>query len=464
VARKKFKLLLINPVNQYRRGIYHNKEVSVPPLGLGIVAALTPPHWEVEILDENFDIFEERDADMVGFTALTSQVTRAYDIAQIYRKKKIPTVLGGIHASMIPEEAVNYVDVVVKGEAESVWGEVIRDFEKGNLKKLYTGKLLSMKESPSARIELFSDKYGLGALQTTRGCPMKCDFCSVHAINGRKYRYRPVEDVVKDFISIPQDRVYIVDDDFFGYSRQAAERAKNICKGIIKSGVKKNWYTFTSMHLASDEEALKLMSEAGCRMILLGIESELSDQLQSSNKKINLRIGVENYENVYDTFHRNGISVLGSFIFGLDTDTAETIENRTNYIINSGVDCVQAGLLTPLPGTATYYRLLEQNRITHTHFPTNWEKYTFFNTVIKPHHMTFGELDRMMKASWEKMYDIKVMKKKYLKTLRQTKNPIAAGWALSTNVNYRNTVFEDIRDIINYSDLYEQLSGVRLTF
>ena len=463
-TRKKYRLLLINPVNSYRRGIYHSKEVSVPPLGLGIVAALTPSHWEVEILDENFDAFEEREADLVGFTALTSQVTRAYELAAIFRKKKIPTILGGIHASMIPEEASKYVDVVVKGEAESVWAQVIDDFEKNDLKRFYTGQLLPMKDSPPARIDLFSDKYGLGALQTTRGCPMKCDFCSVHAINGRKYRYRSVEQVVNDFISIPQDRVYIVDDDFYGYSKASAQRAKDICKGIIKSGVKKTWYTFTSMHLARDEETLKYMSEAGCRMILLGIESEVTDQLQASGKKTNLKLGVDNYGRAYDAFHRNGISVLGSFIFGLETDTPETIERRTDYIINSGVDCVQAGLLTPLPGTGTYYRLLEQGRITHTDFPGDWEKYTFFNTVIQPNHMSPEELDRLMKESWERMYDIKTLKKKYLKTLRSTKNPTSAGWALSANINYRNTVFEGIHENISYTDMYRQLSGLELSF
>jgi radical SAM superfamily enzyme YgiQ (UPF0313 family) len=455
----KYKLLLVNPKNKFKHGIYHTDDYGVPPINLGIIAALTPPHWEIEIIDENFEEFEYRDADFVGFTALTSQVTRAYELAAMYRKNKIPTVLGGIHASMIPEEAMNYMDVVVKGEAESIWGQVIIDFERKNLKRLYSGEQLPMVNSPFQRMDLYSSSYAMGAIQTTRGCPMKCDFCSVHAINGHKYRHRSVEDVVKEFISIPQKKVYIVDDDFYGYSKASAQRAVDICKGIIKSGVQKDWYTFTSMHIASNEEALKYMSEAGCRVILLGIESEVTDQLHTSNKKTNLKIGVDNYEKVYDAMHRNGIAVLGSFIFGLDSDTPETIERRTDYIINSGVDCVQAGILTPLPGTGTYYRMMAENRITHTNFPEDWEQYTFFNTVIQPKNMTSQELMDLMNTSWGRMYDKNVIKKKCLKTLKATKNASAAGWALFTNVNYRNTVFEQAQENYNFKEIFRELTG-----
>lgn len=457
---KKRKLLLINPKNNFKHGIYHKDDYGVPPINLGIVAALTPSHWDIEIIDENFDEFIYTEADFVGFTALTSQVSRAYEIASIYRKNNIPTVLGGIHASMIPEEAMNFVDVVVKGEVESAWGQVIKDFENNELKPLYTGVQLPLVDSPIQRFDLYSANYAMGAIQTTRGCPMKCDFCSVHAINGHKYRHRNVEEVVQEFISIPQKKVYIVDDDFYGYSKASAQRAIDICKGIIQSGVKKDWYTFTSMHIASNEEALKYMAEAGCRIILLGIESEVTDQLHASNKQTNLKIGVDNYEKVYDAMHRNGIAVLGSFIFGLDTDTPETIERRTDYIINSGIDCVQAGILTPLPGTGTYFKMLAEDRITHTNFPKDWEQFTFFHTVIKPKNMTSTELMDAMRNAWSRMYDKNVLKRKYFNTLKSTKSPAAAGWALFTNVNYRNTVFENEREPLDFKAIYKELTGI----
>jgi radical SAM superfamily enzyme YgiQ (UPF0313 family) len=453
--KKKHKLLLINPNNAHRSGIYHSEAYSVPPLNLGIVAALTPSHWEVEIWDENFKPFEYQEADFVGFTALTSQVSRAYEIAAMYRKNKIPTVLGGIHASMIPEEAVKYVDVVVKGEAESVWGQVILDFERKNLKNIYAGEFMDLMKSPAPRIDLYDPGYALGSLQTTRGCPMKCDFCSVHAINGHKYRQRSVEAVVEEFIRIPQDRIYVVDDDFYGYSKKSAERAKDICRGIINSGVRKDWYTFTSMHIASDEEVLKLMAESGCRVILLGIESEVTDQLMDSSKHTNLRIGVENYNKVFDTIRRNGIAVLGSFIFGLDSDTPESIRNRADFYINSSIDCIQAGILTPLPGTGTYYKMLGENRITHTNFPSDWEKYTFFHCVYEPKNMSQKELLDLMHESWERIYSREVLKRKYLNTLKTTRSPVSAGWALFANMNYHNSVFEKQKDWYPVEQIYK---------
>jgi radical SAM superfamily enzyme YgiQ (UPF0313 family) len=456
------KLLLINPRNAYRKGIYNSSEYSVPPINLGIIAALTPKHWQVEIFDENFESFSYREADIVGFTALTSQVNRAYEIAAIYRRNGVPTVLGGIHASMMPDEAATFVDVVVQGEGESVWHQIIRDFEEKNLKKVYKGELLPLVDSPFQRLDLYHNAYALGAVQTTRGCPMKCDFCSVHAINGRKYRHRNIEDVVNEFSSIPQNRVYIVDDDFYGYTRKNAERAAEICSRIIAKGIKKEWYTFTSMHIAEDEATLKLMSDAGCRVVLLGIESEVVDQLQSAGKKTNLRIGTDNYEKVYDAIHRQGIAVLGSFIFGLDNDTPESIERRVDYYINSGVDCIQAGILTPLPGTGTYFRLLKENRITHTNYPSDWEHYTFFNTVIKPLYMSPEQLMEVMLKAWDRIYDLKVIKKKYLMTLKLTKNPQAAAWALHANVGYRNTAFEGIKEELDFTEVYKSITGISL--
>lgn len=445
-APKKYKLLLINPLSTKRLGLTRDQESIYPPMSLGIIAALTPDHWDIELMDENFERFEYRKADLVGLTALTAQVSRAYEIADIYRKKNIPTVIGGIHVSVMPEEAGEHADVVVIGEAESVWKSVLEDFEHRRLKKQYKGELLPMVNSPQPRIDLYHPGYAFGSVQTTRGCPHSCDFCSVHTFNGRQYRPRPVKDVVDEFEKIPQQRVYFVDDNFIGYSKKSAENVVAICKEIIRRGIKKDWFCAASMNVAEHDEAMKYMAEAGCRMIFLGIESELIDQLESANKKQNIKIGIENFNQVYQKIHQHGMAVLGAFIYGLDTDTPETIDNRSSYILQSDIDTMQASILTPLPGTPLFDRMQKEDRLIYKDFPKDWAHYDFVEVVYKPKLMTAEELTAAVRKTWERLYDEKQLKKKFIKALKSTRNAISATWSYNSNLHYHNLTFEHIRE------------------
>ncbi|MBU2649373.1 MAG: B12-binding domain-containing radical SAM protein [Bacteroidetes bacterium] len=454
MGNKRYKLILINPLNK-RSLVVTNELLSVyPPISLGILAALTPSHWEVEILDEIFEPFQYREADLVAFTALTANVNRAYEIAGIYRRNGIPTVLGGIHASMMPSEAALYVDTIVKGEAESIWENLIRDFEHGQLKDFYEGELLEMKKSPMPRIDLYHPGYGMGSIQTTRGCPMTCEFCSVHIFNGKKYRFRPLEDVIKEYTSIPQERVAFVDDNLTGYSRQSSERIKTMCRMIIDSGIRKQWFCSASMNVGEDTELLHLMSAAGCQMIFLGIESEVIDQLAAMNKSVNYKIGVENFDRIYKNIHDAGIAVLGAFIFGLESDTAETIRNRADYILNSDVDAMQVTVLTPLPGTVLYDRLKTQNRLLYTNYPKDWERCTTTQLTYKPLHMDPDEFNAITTESWEKLYNSKALTRRIIKTTKMTRNPEAAKWAFSANVQYHNIFLEGKTNRQEISDLF----------
>ncbi|MFK5856317.1 MAG: radical SAM protein [Bacteroidota bacterium] len=446
MVKKKYKLLLINPLSTKRVGLIRDKKSIYPPMSLAIIAALTPNNWEIELIDENFERFEYKKADLVGLTALTSQVTRAYEIATIYKNKGIPTVIGGIHVSMMNDEAMKFTNTIVVGEAESVWADVIVDFENNRLKHLYNGELKPLVNSPQPRIDLYNPEYAFGSIQTTRGCPMSCDFCSVHTFNGKRYRPRPVKDVVDEFEKIPQNYVYFVDDNFIGYSKKSAERVVDICKEIIRRGIKKDWFCAASMNIADYDEVLKYASEAGCRMIFLGIESELIDQLESANKKLNVKIGIDNFSKVYNKIHEYGIAVLGAFIYGLDSDTPETIKNRTNYILNSNIDAMQATILTPLPGTPLFDRMKAEDRLIHNNFPDDWSRYDFVEVVFKPKLMTAKTLTNSIDSAWKTLYDEKRLKRKFINALKSTKNPISATWSYNSNLQYHNMVFEHKKD------------------
>ena len=436
------KLLLINPRNYLKSGLLNYEFSNFPPLGLGIMATLTPDDWEVEILDENFDDFKFKEADLVGLTAFTSNAYRAYQIATIYKEHGITTVFGGIHASMMSEEGLGYFDVVVKGEAESVWPKVIEDFEQGTLQRLYEGPRLKADQIPPARHDLFHPGYKFATVQTTRGCPWRCEFCTVHAFNGTTYRQRPVEDVLDEIEQTTNKHLFFVDDNIIGYSKKSLEHTKDLLRGMIKRGIKREWFSQASINFGDDEELLQLAQETGCKMVLIGIESEKIESLEETKKDLNQKVGVENYNSIFEKIHKYGIAVLGTFIFGLDTDTKQDLANRADYIINSKVDAFQTTVLTPFPGTGTFFKFVKENRIRYNNFPEDWQRMRFFENVIEPVTMTHEELTEELYKAWGRIYDAKNIVNKFKMTLKETRDAQTAFWTLTTNANYGNTIFE----------------------
>ena len=430
------KLVLINPVNPRKGGLTVNLSSRFPPLGLGIVAALTPEDWDIEIVDENFEPFSFRDADLVGLTAFTAAATRAYEIAGFYREKGIPTVLGGIHASMVPEEALRYVDAVVIGEAESVWKKVVADFEAGTLKRVYKGEWVDLKMLPHARWDLFHPGYLFGSVQTARGCPMDCEFCSVSAFNGHQYRQRPIDEVLDEVAAIPQKRVFFVDDNIIGYGKKAAERAGSLFEGMSERGIAKDWFCQASMNFADHEPVLKSAAESGCRMVFLGVEAEDRTALHEVNKTLNVK--VKDYEAVFRRINDHGIAVLGAFIFGMDCDTPDSIRHRTDYMLKSEVDVMQATFLTPLPGTRLFKRFEKENRLRYTDFPPDWDHYDMTEVVFDPYSMTASELEDVMTESISRLYSKYSLWRKFMKTWRATRSFTTAMWAYTSNCNYRS--------------------------
>jgi radical SAM superfamily enzyme YgiQ (UPF0313 family) len=320
------RLLLINPRNAHvklhDKANRWNKYRVWKPLGLLVLAGLTPEDWDITVVDENVDTPDYSTLprpDLVGLTAFTSQAPRAYDVAAEFRERGIPVVMGGIHATFRAEEARSRVDAVVTGEAEGVWTQVLEDAAAGKLNPIYEGTLADMGESPPARHALLPDGYYFGSIQTTRGCPLDCSFCSVSAFNGRTYRRRPISEVVAEFEMIPERFVLVVDDNLIGTRRDHIARAKDLFRAMIDADLDKRWFCQATINMADDEELLSLARRAGCIGVFVGFESITAEGLIEVHKKYNLQKG-RDFRASVRRIQRHHITVAGSFILGLDVD------------------------------------------------------------------------------------------------------------------------------------------------
>ncbi|MDX1708240.1 MAG: radical SAM protein [Desulfobacterales bacterium] len=378
------KLLLINPVKR-RSGYLLSPFSTFPPLGLSFVAAVTPSNWEVKIADENFEEWTFEAADLVGITAFTSSITRAYEIAQTYRRQGITVIMGGIHASMCPDEVLQYADAVVIGEVEGIWQTVIKDFEHNRLQAQYVGPHVDFSQPQvKPRRDLLNPGYVWNSVQTSRGCPFNCDFCSVSRYLGKAYRQRFADDVLAELAGIDGELIAFLDDNLVGVSAESKERAKELFTGMIRSGISKKWWMQTSINSADDEHLLALAAEAGCLCAFIGFEAISEKTLKGMHKGINLKLGIDNYKNVVKAFHKYGIAVYGAFILGNDFESAAYYRQLADFIARSGIDIVQISLLTPLPGTRLMEQMQKEKRIIYQNFPQDWEKYRLSYLVHRP--------------------------------------------------------------------------------
>jgi radical SAM superfamily enzyme YgiQ (UPF0313 family) len=388
------KLLLVNPVQDAGLNLSSVSLLRLSPTSLAYLAALTPFDWNVKIIDENVEPVTYEDADLVGVTAITTNAPRAYEISGKYRQKGIKTVMGGIHASMLPQEAIEYTDSVVIGEAESVWQSVLSDFEKKELKPFYKGEHIPLENLPRPRRDLYySGKYRFSFVQTARGCPNDCEFCSVTVFNGHKYRQRPIEEVVDELEGVEGKNLFFMDDNILGYGRLAEDRAIKLFRRIYESRLNKRWACQVGIDIANNPEVLKWAKKAGCVMMFIGFESVNEETLRSMHKARNLKVGVGNYIDVIHRIHDHGIGVHGAFVFGGDGDRKDVFPKTIEFVLESKIDSAQLTLLTPLPGTRLYNRLRQEGRLLHTSYPEDWKRYDFTEATFRPKYMTPDELE-----------------------------------------------------------------------
>ena len=394
---RELRLFLINPSNPFvsmakTSGSRWNRYRAWKPLSLMVLAGLTPAEWQITIIDENLGV-PDYDVmplpDLVGVTAFTSQANRAYEVAARYRNLGVPVVMGGIHASMCAEEVAGRVDSIVTGEAEGVWAEVLADARDGRLKPLYEGGLAETKDVPLARHDLLPDTYAFGAIQTTRGCQLNCSFCSVTAFNGSRYRQRPIADVVREFRSIPEKRILVVDDNQIGTGAKQVARAKELFRALAKADLGKQWVAQVTINFGDDEELLQMARAAGAIGVFIGFESPTPEGLAEVGKKFNLMKN-RDFPASVRRIQKHGIMVVGSFIIGLDVDQPGIGKLVAGTAARYGVDNLNVLFLTPLPGTRLWDQMKAQDRIPLHAYPQDWKYYTLTYPVARYRGLSLG--------------------------------------------------------------------------
>jgi len=388
------RLLIISPARW--QGYWHGGKVLAPPLSLPLLAGLTPRDVDVQLVDESVErVDPEARADWVAISAMTAQAPRAYEIADAFRRRSIPVVLGGIHPTVLPDEAGEHADAVVVGEAETVWREVIADLRTGRLKPRYQAEAYhDLVGLPVPRRDLLrADRYlTVNVVQTARGCPNGCTFCTVRAVFGRRYRFRPIPEVVDELRTLG-GWVGFVDDNIVGHPA----RARELFEALIP--MKRQWIGQGDLSVAKDPELLRLCARSGCSALFVGLETLTPEGLRATHKSPNLACDMSE---AIATIHKAGIEIVGSFVLGLDQDDTDVFARTAAFAEENKLMAAQFCVLTPYPGTEVHRQLDEEGRIEER----DWAKYNMRQVVFRPLQMTPQQLETGQKAVHDRFYSI----------------------------------------------------------
>ena len=347
--------------------------------------------------------------------------------------------MGGIHVSMLPDEALKYADSVVIGEAEGIWDRVIEDFENSSLEPRYIGPQIDLaKIDVKPRHDLLHPDYFWHSVQTSRGCPFDCHFCSVSRYLGKQYRQRSIKSVLDELEQIKGEYITFVDDNLIGYSDENYQRATELFTGMLNRGIKKKWWMQTSINACLNDRVIELAAKAGCMFAFIGFETIKTEILKNMKKGINLKIGVENYKQVINKFHKHGIAVLGAFIIGNDHESSLYYKELSDFLIKTGVDIIQITLLTPLPGTKLIDHLNSEDRLIHKNFPDDWDKYRFSYVVHQPEGVKIDTIYTGNNYIKKRIYSFPFYQFRLLKSLICLKNIHNFACVYKFNKSYKN--------------------------
>jgi radical SAM superfamily enzyme YgiQ (UPF0313 family) len=376
-------------------------------LVLPLLAGLTPPDVDVQLIDENVEPVDvNAPADWVAITCMTASAPRAYELADAFRERGIPVVIGGIHPTVLPDEAAAHADAVVIGEAEPVWREVLADLAAGRLKPRYKHDgYADLAGLPLPRRDLLKVERYLttNVVQTARGCPNACAFCTVSTVAGRHYRFRPIDEVMEELRTLG-GWIGFVDDNITGQP----QRAKELFEALIP--LRTRWVGQADLRMAKDKELLSLAARSGCQAMFVGLESLSQENLRATHKSPNLGLDMGA---AIETIHAAGIEIIGSFVLGLDGDDRDVFAQTAEFAQRHKLVAAQFAVLTPFPGTEMRQQLEREGRI----LDHDWSHYTMSNVVFRPKHMTDLELRQGQRYTYGRFYSIPSILKRSM-TLR----------------------------------------------
>ncbi len=421
------KVLLVSPKAKENEAMKNGGGFRIAQMSLGQVAACLPPDAEIQLADELIAPAPlDTDADLIGITVMTEVVERAYELGDEYRRRGKTVIMGGIHPTLLPLEAKLHCDAVVAGEAEGQIDRLVDDWRRGQLRPIYQNLApVDLAGLPWPRRDLFDRRHyqTVNCLQLSRGCPNRCSFCVVPVIHGHRYRIRPLDDVLAEIDSLQSKEIFFVDDNFAAdkkyakeFCRRLATRDKLICGQL-------------SAATLNDGEMLGWLRKAGAVGFFVGFESISQATLDAVGK----RSKATDYRDGIKRMHDNGMTMIGAFVFGLDTDGPDVFERTIEFVDSSEIDIVQFTLLVPFPGTPIYQQLKDENRLTH---PAWWLESAWNLVPYQPLHFTREEL----RSQWIRaLTEVYRLPKAFKRTAWQLPGrPWLTSWiTLKLNLAYR---------------------------
>lgn len=377
------KLTILHPAIGRRRGERYIRTWQMEPLPAATIAGLTPPDVEIRFWDDRMEkIPFDEPTDLVAISVETYTAKRAYQLASEYRRRGVPVVMGGFHATLRPEEVADHAEIVVVGEAEGLWPQVLSDFRAGHPKKFYANETRPSLAGLQPDRSIFKGKRYLpiGLVEAGRGCHFQCDFCAIQSYFKSTQNRRPVEDIIAEVEEIKDEKrlIFFVDDNITSNMPQA----KEFLRALAPLGIR--WVSQASINAAFDEEFLELLTASGCQGLLIGFESLDPENLKDMNKSFNTMNG--GFDAALSNLRRHGIRLYTTFIFGYDHDTPQSFEHTLEYAMRHRFYIAAFNHLTPFPGTPLYDRLERDDRLRYDKWWLD-DEYTYNNVPFKPTRM-----------------------------------------------------------------------------